>query len=401
MAPAPAPGSASTSTIPHRGLIPYSDDRTMPPPRRTIVVVTGSRAEFGLLRPVMRAIEAHEALDLRIAVTGTHLLEPALTINEVKAEFEIDAAIPMQSPGPTGRLADAAALGRGISGFADYFAKAASPPEVVLVLGDRIEAFAAAAAASVAGIRVAHMHGGDRASGLADEALRHAITKLAHIHLPATAHSAERIICMGEIPLSVHLVGSPAIDGLGDIAPLDDAAYAALGRPQIVFVFHPAGHAPEEEWANTERLLRLCKRYGSVLALHPNFDAGREAILEAIETAGCPARPHLPRAQFIGLLRRARVLVGNSSAGLIECAAIGTPSINVGPRQAGREAPDGVVSVPDGDFGAVDLALEEFFGGRPGPTSHPFGNGHAGEKTAEVLATFKPDHHPLIKLNTF
>lgn len=366
---------------------------------RLITVVTGTRSEFGLLRPVMRAIKLHSKLDLRVIVTGTHLLEPTLTVREVESEFPVQVRIPMQQTGETGRLADAAALGRGICGLAEAFNH--HPPDVVLVLGDRIEAFAAASTAAVAGIRVAHLHGGDRAEGIADDALRHAITKLAHLHLPATSESAERIINMGETPLQVHLVGSPAIDGLKMMPPLDEGPYAALGQPDIVCLLHPSGLTREEEWANTERLLRLCKTYGTVLALHPNFDAGREGILEAIETSGCQTVDHLPRDRFIGLLRRATCLVGNSSAGLIECAALGKPCINVGSRQSGREMPDHVIDVPDWDLGAVDLALETIFSGLECPDTHPYGDGTAGLKTAEVLASFKPEHHPLIKHNSY
>ncbi|MEE9128733.1 MAG: UDP-N-acetylglucosamine 2-epimerase, partial [Phycisphaerales bacterium] len=146
--------------------------------RRTIAVVTGSRADYGLLRPVMRAIHDHADLQLRVIVTGVHLLPPAHTANEVARDFTIANTIAMQRPGECSRLEDAEALGRGVTGFAQRLSR--HPVDVVLVLGDRIEALAAAAAASVGGIRVAHLHGGDRAEGIADEAIRHAITKLAH-----------------------------------------------------------------------------------------------------------------------------------------------------------------------------------------------------------------------------
>ncbi|MHC4448211.1 MAG: UDP-N-acetylglucosamine 2-epimerase, partial [Planctomycetota bacterium] len=214
---------------------------------RTITVVTGSRAEFGLLRPVMRAIRAHQDLTLQVLVTGEHLRPPAHTAREVESGFaeEIAATIPMHDPQRTGRAAEAESLGRGISGLASALVRCG--PDVVLVLGDRIEAFAAASAASVAGVRVAHMHGGDRAAGIVDEALRHAVTKLAHLHLPATAQSAQRIIAMGEDPHRVHVVGSPAIDALDAIAPLVDERFEALGRPKMVFLLHPAGGTEHQE----------------------------------------------------------------------------------------------------------------------------------------------------------
>lgn len=347
----------------------------------------------------MQAIDLHPNLELMIVVTGTHLLGPSMTVREVESEFNVHARISMQQSGDSTRFDDAAALGRGICGFADYYAK--NNPDVVLVLGDRIEAFAAASAAAVAGIRVAHMHGGDRAEGIADEALRHAITKLAHIHLPATGRSTERIVCMGELPLRVHLVGSPAIDGLANIPPLPLHQYKAMGSPQIVFLYHPLGLDQDDEWSNAESLLRLCQSRGSVLAMHPNHDPGRKGIMEAIEEADCEQCAHLPRDQFVGLLQRIKCLVGNSSAGLIECAALGVPCINVGPRQAGREKPGNVMDVPDGDLGAVDLFLEEIEGGRTVSNEHPYGDGKTGKKTADFLATFNPDHHLLTKQNTF
>jgi UDP-hydrolysing UDP-N-acetyl-D-glucosamine 2-epimerase len=368
--------------------------------RRTIAVVTGSRAEFGLLQPVMRAIAEHESLELQVLVTGEHLLPPAMTKDEIAAMFEIAAVIEMQRAGETGRLADAAAVGRGVSGFAQRLAQ--SPVDVVLVLGDRIEPFAAAAAASVAGIRVAQMHGGDVAEGIADEAMRHAITKLAHIHLPATARSAERIIAMGEDPMRTHLVGSPAIDDLASIAPLDDEAYAGLGRPEILFLLHPEGSDDRTEGQNAEYLLALSRRFGRVLALHPNHDAGREAIVAAIEAApDVEVRSHLDRRAFIGVLRRVRTMVGNSSAGLIECAGLGLRAVNIGRRQAGRERAANVIHCRQWDFRLIEEALDSGLTTPVLPFRHPYGDGRAGRRTADILASFDSDKHSIRKRNTY
>ncbi len=372
----------------------------MSTPRR-IAVATGSRAEFGLLHPVMRAIANHPELDLAVLAAGTHLLPPDATVAEVEASFEIAARIPMQEPGETSRARDAVALGRGVSGFAAWLG--AHAVHCMVVLGDRIEAFAAAAASSVAGVRVAHMHGGDRAAGIADEAMRHAITKLAHIHLPATRQSAERIIAMGENPQRVHVVGSPAIDGLDEISPLSDEAFDALGAPEIVVLQHPLGRSPEREQAVATPVFEACRRAGRVLAMHPNHDPGREGVLAAIRGAGLGECRHLPRHDFVGLLRRTRLLVGNSSAGLIECAALGVPSVNVGSRQAGRERPDNVLDVADpirDDSAEVEAAIAAALAGPPRPASHPFGDGDAGRRTATVLAGFDPETHPLAKENT-
>ncbi|MCP3903455.1 MAG: UDP-N-acetylglucosamine 2-epimerase (hydrolyzing) [Planctomycetes bacterium] len=368
---------------------------------RRVAVVTGTRAEFGLLRPVCAAIEAHPDLALEVLVSGTHLIAPHPTIGEVSAVFPIAAIVEMQRAGETGRRADAEALGRGVSGFAARLAE--HPVDVLLVLGDRIEAFAAAAAAAIGGTRVAHVHGGDRAEGIADEAMRHAISKLAHLHLAATADSAQRLLGMGEEPGRVHVVGSPAIDGLDAVDPLADDVYDDLGRPEIVFLMHPAGRSRDIEHDRASRVLARCRRAGRVLALHPNHDPGREGILDAIDEADEVAvRPHLPRETFVGLLRRVRAIVGNSSAGLIEAAAVPVRCVDIGSRQTGRERGPNVITCPDdGDDHAVEIAVTDALERPATPFRHPYGDGRAGRRIADLLATFEPDKYALRKRNTF
>jgi len=356
-----------------------------------ICVVTGTRAECGLLEPVMRAIQRDARLRLQVIVAGAHLLPPAFTRREIEAHFRIDASVYMQAPDRTGRAADAIALGRGVSGFADAFERLA--PEWVVVLGDRIEAFAAAAAASVGGVGLAHIHAGDRAEGVADEAMRHAISKLAHLHLAATRQSAERLEKMGESRDTIRVVGSPAIDGLDDIPPLDDDAFADLGSPQVVLLLHPAGRADAEERAACERALRALEGR-SVLALHPNHDPGRDAILDALRAAEGDGRirlvAHLPRAAFVGLLRRIAnaggALVGNSSAGLIEAAAVRCPVVDLGPRQGGRERPGNVVHTDAADAADIARALREATGRDLSTLAHPYGDGGAGPRIASAVA---------------
>ncbi len=367
--------------------------------RRTIAVVTGTRAEFGLLRSVMRAIQQHRSLDMHVIATGAHLLPPAMTANEIEKEFAIAARIAMQRPGECARDADALALGRGVAGFAEDFAK--SRPDFLLVLGDRIEPFAAASAAAVAGIRVAHMHGGDRAEGIADESLRHAISKLAHLHLPATETSANRLIAMGEEPARIHIVGSPAIDDVAATPSLSDAEFAELGSPQIVFLLHPTGDDDALEHARAARPLTMCRNAGRTLALQPNHDSGRMAIVRAIDESKLPQRAHLPRDKFLGLLRRAMVLVGNSSAGLIEGAAIPIWSVNIGPRQGGRERAANVISIENWDYQTIEPAIARALREPVGPIDHPFGDGHTGNRVAALLATLPLDSLPLRKRNTY
>lgn len=364
--------------------------------RLNVAAVTGSRAEFGLLRPAMKALRAREDVQLFIVAAGSHLIAPAESFREVRAlASEIDApleAVPMQAAGRTGRDEDAEALGVGVQRFARAFARLGV--RVVLVLGDRIEAFAAAAAASVGGRYLAHVHGGDRAEGVADEAMRHAITKLAHLHLAATPASAERIIRMGEPPETVHVTGSPAIDELSGVTPLDDAGFQALGRPEVVFLMHPIGRDRAMEHRAASEALRACLALGRrVLALHPNHDPGREGILDAIAEAGVAARAHLPREQFIGLLLRLAtgggVLVGNSSAALIEAAALRLPVVNIGARQAGRERAGNAVDAGE-SMEEIRSAIDAAGKIDRASLTHPYGDGRAGERIASIIAERAP-----------
>lgn len=383
---------------------PGPPEETGPGVRR-VAIVTGSRAEFGLLTPVMRAVQSRPDLQLMIVVAGSHLVAPALTYREVKTVFGaavVDAA-PMQAAGRAGRWEDVEALGKGVARLGRSFERLA--PDWVVLLGDRIEALAAAAAASVGGVAVAHIHGGDRAEGVADEAMRHAITKLAHLHLAATEQSAQRIIGMGERPEHVLVVGSPAIDGLLGIPPLPEERDEALGRPGAVFLMHPIGRADEREETAAAATLEgvLASGIERVLALHPNLDPGRGGILRAIDAAAgrlpdrVKVQAHLPRAEFVGLLRRVAdrggVLIGNSSAGLIEAAALRIPVVDVGARQAGRERAGNVVSAASESADSVAAAVRAAQGLDRSTFTHPYGSGDAGRRVAGALAQVNP-HDP-------
>jgi UDP-hydrolysing UDP-N-acetyl-D-glucosamine 2-epimerase len=359
-----------------------------------VLVVTGTRAEFGLLRPVMKAVQDRAELELLVVAAGSHLVQPALTFREVKAEFEVADSIPMQTAGRVGREEDVEAVGKGIGRFGRSFSLL--EPDWVVVLGDRIEAFAAASAASIGGWALAHVHGGDRAEGVADEAMRHAITKLSNVHLAATEGSAERIRRMGEDAERVFVVGSPAIDGLGVVPALGDGAFAGLGSPEVVVMMHPCGRGDDVERDEMRKVLKGVEGK-RVLVMHPNLDPGRRGIMEAIGEVegneGVVVREHLERGVFVGLLKRigqeGGALVGNSSAGLIECSALGCPSVDVGIRQSGRERCAGMtVHVESGD--GVGNALRELCSCVDRGSAHPYGDGTAGVQIAGVLAGVDP-----------
>jgi len=357
--------------------------------RRSIAVVTGTRAEFGLLAPVMRAIAAHDMLRLRTIVTGTHLI--ADTWRDVRdAGFTIDAKVRMQRRGASGRAADVDALGRGVQGVGQTLER--MRPDVVLVLGDRVEAFAAASAASVGGFRVAHIHGGDRAEGVADEAMRHALSKLAHLHFAASAQSRRRLIRMGEHAQHVHNVGSPAVDGLRGLEAADDA-------PDVIVMQHPIGEDNDRERKWMHATLRATAGHHR-LVLAPNHDAGRDGVMRAIRDDKVSAVSHLPRPRFLSLLKGAGLIVGNSSAGLIEAAALRVPCVNIGPRQAGRQKPGSVI---DCDYGQAHVrrAIAQAHRLDLSRMRHPYGNGRAGERIAATLARVRWADVPVRKQNRY
>lgn len=397
--------------------------------KRTIAVVTGSRAEFGLLATVMRAIRAHAALELRTVVAGLHLVTgtwrdvkrdeaaggdgtDAERGDEAQAErgFAIDAKVRMQRKGETGRAADVAAVSRGVAGFGKAFAE--MRPDAVVVLGDRIEAFAAATAASIGGFRVAHIHGGDRAEGVADEAMRHAISKMAHIHFAATALSRKRLVRMGEDASRVFNVGSPAIDLLK--RSVSDGDPPSRG---LVVLQHPIGETDEQEQQWMKATLAAAEAahqesWRASTLIDPNLDAGHAGVLAAIENRvpktlpnGGFASPwfryrHLQRRDFLVILAGARAIVGNSSAGLIEAAALKVPCVNIGPRQDGREKPANVIDCNYGEK-SVRQAIGKALKLDLRRMRHPYGNGKTGEKIAQKLATMDLTKVPIRKRNAY
>ena len=354
---------------------------------RRIGIVTGTRADFGLLRSTIDAVSVHPGLESCVLAGGAHLLPPARTIEEVRAEVEIAAEIEMQRPGVVGRLADVHAVGRGIIGFAD--ALKALEPDLVLVLGDRIEAFAAATAASVGGIALAHVHGGDRAEGVADEAMRHAISNLADLHFAATRTSGERLRRMGQPPESVFVVGSPAVDGLDRMPMMSDSDFAALGSPRLLVLHHGTGLSPAEEDSWSAAVLDAATAHGSAVVVRPNHDPGSDRMAAAIDSRIGSKKitivDHLPRPAFVGLLERVEAIVGNSSAGLIEAAIVGCPAVNVGPRQAGRERPATVLDVHRPMQGMVEAGIKAAIAMDRTPR-HPYGESGVGGRIASTLA---------------
>lgn len=366
-------------------------------PRRKVAVVTGTRAEYGLLRSTMRAIDSHPKLALQTVVTGMHLVRKfGHTVDQIAADgWRIDARVPMQT-GRDSRADQAQGLARGLAGLARFFERGKT--DLVVVLGDRIEAVAGALAAVTTGRFCAHLHGGDVAVGDVDEGLRHAITKLAHLHFAATDRSARRIVRLGERPDRVYTVGAPGLDRMGELLG-QEVRVTNPDTPSALVVQHPCGRSAKIEQQVMSAVLRAVLASDlSATVIYPNSDAGHTGIIRAIQAAKKKAGPslrsvrNLGRDDYLLALARANVLVGNSSSGIIEAASAGTPAVNVGDRQRGRQKSGPSVIDCGETFAQVCTAIARARSKRPRIGSATcYGDGRAGDKIAQILAKVRLD----------
>ena len=332
--------------------------------RRRVCVCTGSRSEYGILRPVMREVARRKGLRLQVVAAGMHLSkEFGRTVDDIISDgFKIDARVEMLPKTDT-PAAMAEAAGRGVIGFTRAFKRL--KPDVVVVLGDRIEAFAAATAAVLSRKVLAHIHGGDRAEGGFDDYMRHAITKMAHLHFAATAGSARRIARLGERKDRTFVVGAP---GLDEIRPSRLPSAAATKRrlgfkpsdPLILCVQHSVSTHPDSAAAEMRQtLLSLEELALPTVIVYPNCDAGGRRIIRLINefVARHAHNSHnssrrflafrsLPRHHYLAIMKAASLMVGNSSSGIIEAASLRLPVVNVGRRQAGRESSGNTIDAP-------------------------------------------------------
>jgi GDP/UDP-N,N'-diacetylbacillosamine 2-epimerase (hydrolysing) len=381
--------------------------------RRSVCVVTGTRADYGALRPVMHAIRGQRGLNLQVAVTGMHLLKAfGMTARIVEQDcpgrtFRVRMQATLDSPAE-----QAEGLGRGITGMAQAFQSHGT--EVVVVLGDRIEALAGALAGSLSGLAVVHIHGGELATGQQDDAIRHAISKIAHLHLVATTEAAARLTRMGEAKSRIHRVGAPALDTLYQMkVPPPAWIEDLLGMPApdgfAIVAQHPVSPDANIEKRHMCQTLRAVADAGlPALVIWPNSDPGHSGILDAIASppAGLAARVvrSLPHEDFLRALLAARLLVGNSSAGIIEAPAAGTPSVNIGPRQAGRLQDRTTTINCHHTRPAIAAAIQRALRikGRLHPhRPTPYGDGGAARRIARAIATLRIDDRLLRKQNSY
>ncbi len=372
---------------------------------RKIAVLTGTRAEYGILRPLLRAIENHPNLDLALIVTGMHLSEEfGYTIEEIKRDgFKIDAKIEMLHKEDT-RSAMAKSIGECIKKITEVLDRI--KPDFLVLLGDRAEMLAGAVAASYTGVPIAHLHGGE-VSGSIDDSVRHAITKLAHLHFPATRKSAKRIIKMGEEPSRVFVVGALALDTiLNEKLPsrveLSKKYDLDLSKPILLVVQHPVvTEADEAAYQIKETLDALVELNHQInhqtILIYPNADAGGRRMIKMIKKYRkypfLKCFKSIPFNDYLGLMSIASVMVGNSSSGIIEAPSFHLPVVNIGTRQAGRERSVNVIDVgynKEEILRAIKKALyDKKFLMKVRRCKNPYGDGKAAQRIVKVLAKIK------------
>ncbi len=360
-----------------------------------VCVVTGTRAEYGLLRPVMRLIQASPRLSLVTAVTGMHLAAQfGETWREIAADgFAIDARVDMLLASDTPE-AVTKSLGLATISFAEAFARLA--PDVVMLLGDRFELLAAAQAALIARIPVAHISGGDRTEGAMDEAIRHAITKMSHLHFVTNVEAARRVRQLGEDPARIVHSGNPGLDDLAAMSLLSRAEVESrlglpLGKPTFLVTFHPVtlDEAPAAE--PFAELLAALDRFpeASLVFTYPNADTFGQAIIRDMEAyvarrANAVARRSLGQLLYWSVMAACDAVIGNSSSGLLEAPSLGKPCVNIGDRQRGRMRAATTLDCPP-TRDAIAAAIAAALGLDCRGTVNPYGKGDAAKIIVESL----------------
>ena len=364
---------------------------------RRIAVLTGKRGGYGAMKPMLRLIEAHRDLELALIVTDQHL-DPKFgaTLAEIEREFRVAARVPMTAQDGTAPNR-VRALGACLTNMADALTTTA--PDVLVLYGDRGEVLAAATAAIHMRIPIAHVQGGDL-SGNVDELIRHAVTKLAHLHFPATQASAERIRAMGEDDWRIHVVGDNHLDAIvaGEYTPAAElrGRYSiADGEAPILVLLHPETTRVRDSYRDALAVFEpvLAERRRTIM-VYPCSDHGHDGIVRALEELrerpGVSVHRNIDAPDFWGLMAIAAVLVGNSSAGLIETPCFRLPAINVGDRQRDRLRAANVIDC-ELESGEVRKALDRVLRDPQIRTqlqgcSQPYGDGRAGERIVETLA---------------
>ena len=337
---------------------------------KKVCVVTGTRAEYGLLKPIIEKIYKSNDLELQLAVTGMHLSDEfGLTYHEIEEDgypIHIKIDMHLDSDTPAGITKS---MGIALLGFADYFET--DRPDIVVILGDRYEIFMAASAAMIAGIPIAHIHGGEKTEGAVDEAIRHSVTKMSHLHFAATEMYRKRIIQLGEDPSTVYNVGALGVENVRSVKLLNKKALEEsldfkFTDQTIMVTYHPVTLEIMTAGKQFQNLLDVVDRHKelSVIITKANSDTDGRIINRMIDefAAGnsdrCKAYTSLGQVRYLSALQFCTAVMGNSSSGMIEVPSFHIPTINIGDRQRGRICAESVINCKN-SVGEIENALQK------------------------------------------
>ena len=377
--------------------------------KRTIAVVTSSRADYSHLYWPLHDLAQHEDVDLKLIVLGAHL-SPQFgeTVKEIEKDgFPIAARLECLLSSDTD-VGMAKTLGVAVLSLADLLGQ--MRPDLLLLIADRYEMLAPAAVALTLRIPIAHIEGGEISEGAIDDAVRNALTKMSHIHFTSTEGARARVIAMGEEPWRVHRAGAPSLDHLRrsrllGIHELEQQLALDLRRPTVVVAYHPVTIVRDTTQEADSLFAALREVDAQILFCYPNADAGSHALLErtrAFLSTRSDARVfvNLDSVTYWSLLRQVALLIGNSSSGIMEAASFALPVVNVGFRQKGRERARNVLDAEPETKAiltkigkAMSLEFRESLAGM----TNPYGDGHASEKIVQVLTTVPLSEELLVK----
>lgn len=368
--------------------------------KKKIWVVTGSRAEYGLLRPLIKRIDEDGRFKLEIIATGQHLsARYGFTVKDIQRDgFRVNKKVKMFFGGDS-RLSISKSVGLGIAKFGEIFSK--ERPDLLIILGDRFEIFAAAAAAFIFKIPIAHLHGGELTFAAMDDVFRHAITKMSILHFVSTPEYKRRVVQLGEDPHRVFNVGAIGIDNIRDIKflsrpELERQLGFRLGKKNLLVTFHPA---TLEDGASVNEFKEFLSALDNlkdvkIIFTKPNADFGSLAICRMIDNYVLKNRDKakafvsLGTLRYLSLVEYVDVVAGNSSSGIIEVPSFGKPTVNIGERQGGRVK---AASVIDSRLerkeilGAINKALSPGFAGFCKAVTNPYGKGNSAEKIYKAI----------------
>ncbi|MDF2545702.1 MAG: UDP-N-acetyl glucosamine 2-epimerase [Anaerosolibacter sp.] len=370
--------------------------------KKIISILTATRAEYGLLKPIIAKLNKVEEFDVRIVATGAHLSpEFGLTYQEIEKDgFIIDEKIEILLSSDT-PSAISKSMGLAMISFAEYFEKL--HPDLLIVLGDRYETLAVATTAMNQRIPIAHLYGGETTEGAIDESIRHAITKLSYLHFTSTDEYRNRVIQLGEHPGRVYNVGAIGMENILNEKlllkeELENELEISLSKPYAMVTFHPVTLENNSSEKQIESLLEVCKEYRNLrfIFTKANADAEGRIINQYIdryarENENIASFTSLGMKRYLSALKYCSMVIGNSSSGLLEAPSFGIPTINIGDRQKGRLQASSVINCEPTQGSirqAVNLALSEDFIQKANETVNPYGNGDTSNKVVEVIKEY-------------